>query len=453
MTGDGMAETGTMAVISAEAGRLATRATARADRFSVEFVRDWKQAAARWAGAGHGTAFQHHHWLSAWYGAFDEASPLIAIIRDSATDRQMALIPLIHRVRNGVRVVEFADLDLTDYNAPFLAFGVSRDALDGRALCRALLAALRQLPERVDLVRLRKMPAIVDGEPNPLVSLGRLGSCSLNGNLIEVGEDFEVYRASIKRMQLARSWRVFSRNPGAAFRIIGDVDEALAVLDTTDAQQQERMQQLGLPFNLNDEACSRFYRDLVRRGLAEGYVIASALTCGQGNRCDGARHQTGQRLRFPAHQQRGKAMVALFAEPAHHRADDGGAASGWRSQFRPERRQLCVQAALRRDTVAVDGCEHRARLAWNPLCGARSRRAAIAAPSVARRTGWPSARQADMPSKRARPAAPREACPAGIPAHRDPTSRHWPRPHRCFAGIRAAPGPAARIAARHRKAG
>lgn len=282
MTGDGMAETGTMAVMSAEAGHLAARETSRADRFSVEFVRDWKQAASRWVGAGHGTAFQNHHWLSAWYGAFDEASPLIAIISDRATGRKMALIPLIHRVRNGVRVVEFADLDLTDYNAPFFASGVSRDALDGRALCQALLAALRKLPERVDLVRLRKMPATVDSNPNPLVSLGRQGSCSLNGNLIVVGEDFEVYRASIKRMQLARSWRVFSRNPGAAFRIIDTVDEALAVLDITDAQQQERMQQLGLPFSLNDQSCSKFYRDLVRRGFREGYAIASALTCGQG---------------------------------------------------------------------------------------------------------------------------------------------------------------------------
>ncbi len=276
-----MAETGTMAVMSAEAGHLAARGISRAERFGVELVHDWKQAASRWVDAGHGTAFQHPHWLAAWYGAFDDASPLIAIIRDSATDRPMALIPLIRRVRHGVRVVEFADLDLTDYNAPFLAFGGSRDAPDGRALCRALVAALRQLPEHVDLVRLRKMPAVVDGKPNPLVSLGRPGSCSLNGNLIEVGEDFEVYRASIKRMQLARSWRVFSRNAGAAFRIIGDVDEALAVLDTTDKQQQERMQQLGLPFNLNDGTCSKFYRDLVRRGLAEGYVIVSALTCGK----------------------------------------------------------------------------------------------------------------------------------------------------------------------------
>lgn len=276
-----MAETGTMAVMLAEARKPIAREISRAEAFRVEFVRDWRQAASRWVGTGHGTVFQHHDWLTAWYGAFDAASALIAIIYDNATDRQVALIPLIHRVRSSVGVVEFADLDVTDYNAPCLAFGVSRDALDGRALCRALLAALRKLPERVDLLRLRKMPANIDGRPNPLVSLGRSGSCSLNGNLIEVGEDFGVYRASIKRMQLARSWRVFSRNPGAAFRIIDDVDEALAVLDTMDTQQQERMQRLGLPFNLNNETCSRFYRDLVRRGLADGFAIVSALTCGK----------------------------------------------------------------------------------------------------------------------------------------------------------------------------
>jgi CelD/BcsL family acetyltransferase involved in cellulose biosynthesis len=273
-----------MAVLVADAGHLNAREISCAAGFRVEFVRDWKQVAARWSDISSSTPFQDHRWLDAWYAAFvnfADVEPLIAIISDAAMSEQAALLPLVRRVQNGVRIVEFADLNLTDYNAPFLAFGVSRDALDGRALCRALLVALRELPERVDLVRLRKMPAIVDGRPNPLVSLGRPGSCSLNGNLIEVGEDFEVYRASIKRMQLARSWRVFSRNAGAAFQIIDNVDEALTVLDTTDAQQKERMQQLGLPFNLNDETCSKFYRDLVRRGLVEGYVIASALTCGQ----------------------------------------------------------------------------------------------------------------------------------------------------------------------------
>jgi CelD/BcsL family acetyltransferase involved in cellulose biosynthesis len=90
-----------------------------------------------------------------------------------------------------------------------------------------------------------------------------------------------VYRASIKRMQLPRSWRVFNRHPGAAFRMIATATEALTLLDTMDAQQQARMQCLGLPFVLNDETRAKFYRDLVIRGVEDGYVIVSALTCGE----------------------------------------------------------------------------------------------------------------------------------------------------------------------------
>jgi CelD/BcsL family acetyltransferase involved in cellulose biosynthesis len=263
-----------------EVGRLDGQAFSDVSGFRVEFEGDWRQAASRWGCAGSGTAFQHTHWLAAWYRAFDKTRPLIAIISDAVTGRQVALVPLIYRVQRGTRIVEFADLDLTDYNAPILVGG-PREATDSRVLCQALLGALRGLPEGVDLIRLRKMPANVDGRPNPLAFLGRLGSCSLNGNLIEIGEDFDVYRASIKRMQLARSWRVFNRNPGAEFRMVAGVDEALTLLDTTDAQQQARMQRLGLPFNLNDESRAKFYRDLVRRGIEEGYVIASALMCEQ----------------------------------------------------------------------------------------------------------------------------------------------------------------------------
>ena len=264
-----------------EAGRVDRRALSSTSGFRIDFVRDWKLAKARWSSAGRGTAFQHKNWLDAWYGAFNSVSPLIAIISDAATNREVALVPLVHRVQRGVRIVEFADLGLTDYNAPILGFGAPSDAAGTRVLCRALAAALRRLPEGIDLVRMQKMPACVDGKPNPLVSLGRVGSCSLNGNLIEIGEDFDVYRASIRRMQLPRSWRVFNRYPGAEFRIVTDVDEALTLLDAMDAQQQARMQCLGLEFNLNDETRARFYRDLVSRGAGEGYVIVSALMCGE----------------------------------------------------------------------------------------------------------------------------------------------------------------------------
>jgi CelD/BcsL family acetyltransferase involved in cellulose biosynthesis len=246
----------------------------------VDFVRDWKQAASRLDAGSYRTTFQHGHWLSAWYGAFRVVSPLIAIVSDAGTGRDIAIVPLIRRVQRGIRIVEFADLGLTDYNAPILGFASPNDATGMRTICRALLTALRELPEGVDVIRMQKMPANIDGQPNPFVSLGRIGSCSLNSNLVVTGDDFDTYRTSIKRMQLPRCWRVFNRHQGATFRIAPGADEALALLDTMDAQQHARMKQLGLNFVLNDHCRARFYRDLVRRGIVEGYAVVSALICG-----------------------------------------------------------------------------------------------------------------------------------------------------------------------------
>jgi CelD/BcsL family acetyltransferase involved in cellulose biosynthesis len=267
-----------MAIVDSE--RIISRASAlAASRFTIDFVDDWKLAAARWSADGQETAFQHPLWFDAWYGAFKNVSPLIAIVGDAATGRKVALLPLIRRVRHGVRVVEFADLNVTDYNAPVLRPGVTFDMTEARAIGKALISELRKVPGGVDLVRLRKMPGKIAGGMNPLALLGREGSSSLNGNIIETGDDFEAYQTSIKRIQMPRYWRVFSRNPGAAFRMIGSVDEALQAVDVMDAQQQARMQKLGLEFVLNDAIHGGFYRDLVRRGVPDGYVVVSALTC------------------------------------------------------------------------------------------------------------------------------------------------------------------------------
>ena len=90
-------------------------------------------------------------------------------------------------------------------------------------MCQALIAALRKLPEGVDLLRLRKMPANVGGRPNPLALLGRIGSCSLNGNLIVVGDDFEVYRtldqANAAAAELARLQSLSRRERSGSSRM------------------------------------------------------------------------------------------------------------------------------------------------------------------------------------------------------------------------------------------
>jgi CelD/BcsL family acetyltransferase involved in cellulose biosynthesis len=269
-----------MAVL--EAGRFIERASSTAQRFRVDFLDDWKRAAACWSGAGQETAFQNPIWLETWYDAFGQTSSLIAIVTDSFIGRPVLLVPLIVRQHHGVRVVEFADLNVTDYNAPLLTRGMTLDAAEARSIGQALVAALRKLPGGADLVRLRKMPARLEGGLNPLASLGRAGSSSLNGNIVSIGDDFEAYRTSVKRMQLPRSWRVFNRHPGAAFNLVTSVDEALKVVAVTDAQQQARMQNLGLDFVLSDPTHGRFYRELVRRGVSAGYAVVSALTCDEG---------------------------------------------------------------------------------------------------------------------------------------------------------------------------
>src|SRR3954447_2638611 len=248
---------------------------------SVDFTRDWRRAALRLS-AGHRTAFQHAHWLGAWYQAFHGAAPLIAVISDATTGKDVAVVPMISHTRRGIRVVEFADLGVSDNNAPILACDVAMDAATVRATSAALVDALRALPDRFDLLRLKKMPACAGGKPNPLVSLGRVGSCSLNRNLVLTGDDYADYQASIKRMQMPRYWRVFNRHAGARFEIATDVARARELLDVMDAQQQKRMKMLGSRFVLDDDAHARFYREVARQGVAEGYAVVSALVCDEG---------------------------------------------------------------------------------------------------------------------------------------------------------------------------
>jgi CelD/BcsL family acetyltransferase involved in cellulose biosynthesis len=275
-----------MTVLAAETGKADTRAVFRVSGFHVDFTRDRKRAKARWGDAAEATPFQDWQWLEAWYGAFaaiDNVEPLIAIISDAATGEQAMLLPLIRRMHNGIRIVEPADLDLTDYNAPLLGAAAPRDAKSARAMWKDLRAALRRLPGGADLIRLRKMPVETGGRPNPLALLDTAGPCSLNGNVVTTAEDFDAWRFTLERTvrkELERSWRVFTRDPAAAFRIITDKDDALRVLSTMASQQGERMQQLGLNFVLNDETYAAFYRNLVEANVGNGYAVLSALTVG-----------------------------------------------------------------------------------------------------------------------------------------------------------------------------
>jgi CelD/BcsL family acetyltransferase involved in cellulose biosynthesis len=272
-----------MAVLTAEAGHLDAGAIARAARYRVDLFDDWKQAIACWTETPATTPFQDFRWLGAWYGAFTEAEPVIAVITDARTLEQAALLPLVRRTRRGVRIIEFADLDLTDYNAPLLGPAAPCDAAGAQAMWRDLLAALKHMQGGADLIRLRKLPRDLDGRPNPLTLIEGTGRSAVNGNLVAIGEDFDAWRHSLgrnARKGFLKSWRVFVREPRAQFQVISTAEEASRVMAAMEVQQGARMEALGLSYSLNDQAYAAFYRDLVAANLETGYAVLTALTVG-----------------------------------------------------------------------------------------------------------------------------------------------------------------------------
>ncbi len=278
-----------MTILTEEAARSAASRRASRPAFNVEIANEWRVVAAEWdvaRGVGQATVFQHGRWLGAWYEAFSARSdvePLLVTVRESATGEIALRLPLVKRTANGLRTIEFADLDLTDYNTAVLGPAAPRDARTAEALWRELRRSLRRLSGGADLVRLRKIPLDLGGRPNPLAMVHAAGPCSLNGNLVVTGDAFESYRRSLKRdvrRVLDRGWRNFTTHASAAFRIIADPDEALRVLSVLEEQQGARMRELGQSFVLGEASNGAFYRNLVRDNVAAGYAVLSMLAAG-----------------------------------------------------------------------------------------------------------------------------------------------------------------------------
>lgn len=253
--------------------------------YEITVTEDWSAIADEWEAAarsGASTPFQRRHWLDAWYATLGHepgVTPLLVTIYDRARQDWALRLPFIRRRTGDLTSLEFADLDLTDYNAPLLGPAAPLDRASATAAWRALRHALRG----IDLISLRKMPAEVGGRRNPLALLPGSTSCMLNGNIVHTGEDWDAYRHSLGktvRKELERSWRVFTRHPQAAFRMIVDPAEARRVLAAMEKQQSERMRGAGVHYVLDGPAETAFYRRLVDDCLNTGYAVLTALTVG-----------------------------------------------------------------------------------------------------------------------------------------------------------------------------
>ncbi|GAA0237764.1 hypothetical protein LNAOJCKE_1735 [Methylorubrum aminovorans] len=229
------------------------------------------------------TPFQGADWLASWYEAMAGRAgltPVIVTVRQARTGELALVLPLVLRRIGSLRLIEFADLDLTDYNAPLIGPAAPRDRREAARLWRAVRRALPP----ADLVRLAKMETAFGGAPNPLALLPGAIACALNGNLVRLGPDYDAWRYAglerTARKELERIWRVFTKHPDAAFERVTDPAWARAVLAAIENLQKRRMDALGATYFLNEPDVAAVYHRLVERGLADGSTVVTALVAG-----------------------------------------------------------------------------------------------------------------------------------------------------------------------------
>ncbi|BCP51876.1 hypothetical protein K32_04930 [Kaistia sp. 32K] len=252
-------------------------------RYRVTIDRSWDAALPRWQALLDGalfSPFQAGPWLSHWYQRFagnPGVEPLLVHVADASGADVLAL-PLILR-RGRLRSIEFADLGITDYNAPLLGPAAPSDEAGARVLWRAIRAAL----PAADLFEFTKVVTAIGERPNPLtLALGGEVS-NLFGNYVRIDGDYEGWLRSLSkdnRKELGRFWRVFTRDERARFVLAETRAEVEAIYAGLIVQQSERIASLGLPYLLDEPDYDAFYRELILDGLKDGSARLTALMAG-----------------------------------------------------------------------------------------------------------------------------------------------------------------------------
>ncbi|MGE0231112.1 MAG: GNAT family N-acetyltransferase [Flavobacteriaceae bacterium] len=265
-----------------------------APEYQVRLLDDFASAEPLWtalspAGGGANIAFQDRRWLSLWYRSFcadGRLRPVIAVVTAGAPDDARIdpatvamVLPLVRRTRYFLPVVEFADRGVSDYNLPLLG---PRCPADPAMMDMAFLALKRALRPYA-LLRLRKMPAHVDGRCNPFGLLADTRPESLQAHNLRLSEGEGPFLQRLgkkKRSEIQRIGRALSQMGPTSFSVAAGAEERNAVFDVIRRAQRQRVPQKGDRYFLEDEGYREFYQSLVDDPEFAGMVTISGIWVG-----------------------------------------------------------------------------------------------------------------------------------------------------------------------------
>jgi CelD/BcsL family acetyltransferase involved in cellulose biosynthesis len=250
---------------------------------SVEIASTWNSVSDRWQALerhAFASPFQTAHWIGNWYETFAAAGiePVIVSVVERSSGRDLMMIPLVRHTQNAIRRIEFADLWITDYNAPLM-----RSDCDFQGFEREIWPAILQALPPADVLTLQKMPLSLGSNVNPLTTLSGTESSDLCGHIVALCDNWDEYLSTLSksaRRALRRRITKFSDEHDGHLRRITNSDEALEALQVLQAQQTSRLTARGIKHVFDDPIYQELYRRLLLRGLATGHAVMFVLAAG-----------------------------------------------------------------------------------------------------------------------------------------------------------------------------
>jgi len=226
------------------------------------------------------TAFQTYNWMGPLLdkvGSALSAAPAIVLV-SSKSGTPLMLVPMAERQHGAMRILEFIDFGICDYNAPIIRrdFAADLAGQDFSNVWRQILARL----DRVDVVNLQKMPSVIGEAPNPFTQL----TCQddLVAFNCPIGSDFADYmktRSSNMNRELRRSRRKLEAIAPVELRVASDPETADALMRSILAHKSAWCRASGVPDLLGQPAYTDFYRTIVQQEV-NGVAHTGALMVG-----------------------------------------------------------------------------------------------------------------------------------------------------------------------------
>ena len=234
------------------------------------------------------TAFQHPLWLDSLYARLAPAcgaDRLVITVRDRASGELAMLLPMLRVRRGPIRTIEWADLRVSDYNAPVCDESAFSDLMLDEMACRDIRRAVRPF----DLLRFPKIPdgtisleKILEARPRTLMES--------NSYAVGLSGSFEQWRSSALdrsyQKELAKKLRQLQKKGELAFSC-EDVSSIASTLETMKQYRGPRFHAQGDGDLLQRPEYFDFYSDVALRGAGsfsrlyalrmDGRVIAAVL--------------------------------------------------------------------------------------------------------------------------------------------------------------------------------